>query len=284
MGDGRRSALRLSDPPGQSHERLTLVHGVAREILDRFFADPSCPDELRHLEPAAYEQADLRAAAELYAAGSDAEAALAFGRAVARRREILAEPRTMSASSGSAAGRPSPPHGARPSSTRLLRILRPRSKAGRSRCRTAAAPGRRGRDRGPSARPALRGVKETRVTTFLIGRWVRRDRGPSQNIRSLGVVQLGRCCARSNRRSTRAPDERPPGHRALVSDVLDSRRLLGWTPPWPAPRGHCRAGARHLPRFAGATPRISRPTFPGTCACRRVRIRDDEATYPQEEP
>ena len=81
--------------PGQSHERLTLVHGVAREILERFFADPNLPNDLRNLEPAAYEQADLRAAAELYAAGADAEGALAFGRAVARRREILAEPRTM---------------------------------------------------------------------------------------------------------------------------------------------------------------------------------------------
>jgi glycosyltransferase involved in cell wall biosynthesis len=81
--------------PGQSHERLTLVHGVGRELLERFFADPNLPNELRHLEPAAFENADLRAAAELYAAGSDVEAAQAFGRAVARRREILAEPRTM---------------------------------------------------------------------------------------------------------------------------------------------------------------------------------------------
>jgi hypothetical protein len=81
--------------PGQSHERLGLVHGVAREILERFFADPDLPDGLRRLEPAAFEHADLRAAAELYAAGSDAEAAKAFGRAVARRREILAEPRTL---------------------------------------------------------------------------------------------------------------------------------------------------------------------------------------------
>jgi glycosyltransferase involved in cell wall biosynthesis len=54
--------------PGQSHERLSLVHGVAREILERFFADPDRAGALRRLEPAAFEHADLRAAAELYAA------------------------------------------------------------------------------------------------------------------------------------------------------------------------------------------------------------------------
>jgi hypothetical protein len=81
--------------PGQSHERLTLVHDVAREILDRFFADETLPDAIRRLEPRAHEEADLRAAAELHAAGARAEGDVAFRRAVARRPGILDEPRTM---------------------------------------------------------------------------------------------------------------------------------------------------------------------------------------------
>src|SRR5262249_6752796 len=81
--------------PGQSHERLTLVHDVARQILDRQFADPRFPAALRPSESAAYESADLRAAAEFHAAGSVAHGDVALGRAVARRPAILGEPRTM---------------------------------------------------------------------------------------------------------------------------------------------------------------------------------------------
>jgi glycosyltransferase involved in cell wall biosynthesis len=81
--------------PGQSHERLTLVHDVAREILDRLFADATLPDAIRQLESRAYEEADLRAAAELHGAGATIEGYIAFRRAVARRPGILDEPRTM---------------------------------------------------------------------------------------------------------------------------------------------------------------------------------------------
>jgi glycosyltransferase involved in cell wall biosynthesis len=81
--------------PGQSHQRLALVHDVAREILGRFFADPTLAESTRRLEPRAYEEADLRAAAELYAAGATAGGDVAFRRAVARRPGILGEPRTM---------------------------------------------------------------------------------------------------------------------------------------------------------------------------------------------
>jgi hypothetical protein len=81
--------------PGQSHQRLALVHQVAREILERFFAEPGNPEPLEQLEPLAYEAADLRAAAELYGAGATAEGDVAFGRAVARRPGMLREPRTM---------------------------------------------------------------------------------------------------------------------------------------------------------------------------------------------
>jgi glycosyltransferase involved in cell wall biosynthesis len=81
--------------PGQSHERLALVHGVAREILERFFSDPGLPHAIRLLEQFAHEAADLRAAAELHAAGATAEGDVAFRRAIVRRPAILGEPRTM---------------------------------------------------------------------------------------------------------------------------------------------------------------------------------------------
>jgi len=81
--------------PGQSHERLTLVHDVARSILARFFADATLPDTIRRLEPAAAEQADLRAAAEFFAAGVRDEGADAFRRAIARRPDLLGESRSM---------------------------------------------------------------------------------------------------------------------------------------------------------------------------------------------
>jgi glycosyltransferase involved in cell wall biosynthesis len=81
--------------PGQSHQRLALVHAVAREILDRFFADQDLPERIRRLEGAAYEAADLRAAAELYASGAREDGDVAFRRVVARRPAILGEPRVM---------------------------------------------------------------------------------------------------------------------------------------------------------------------------------------------
>jgi GT2 family glycosyltransferase len=80
---------------GQSHQRLALVHGIAREILARFFADERVPDAIRRREGAAWEAADLRAAAELYAGGAPAEGRAAFERAVRRRPAIFDEPRTM---------------------------------------------------------------------------------------------------------------------------------------------------------------------------------------------
>src|SRR5262249_19143173 len=80
--------------PGQSHERLTLVHDVARQILDRQFADPRFPAALRPSESAAYESADLRAAAEFHAAGSVADGDVALRRAGARRPAILGPPPT----------------------------------------------------------------------------------------------------------------------------------------------------------------------------------------------
>lgn len=81
--------------PGQSHERLALVHGVARDILRRLFADGALPEAIRRLEPRAWEAADLRAAAELYAAGATAEADVAFARAARRRPALVGEPRTL---------------------------------------------------------------------------------------------------------------------------------------------------------------------------------------------
>jgi glycosyltransferase involved in cell wall biosynthesis len=81
--------------PGQSHQRLALVHGVAREILGRFFASEGLPASIRRLEAAAYEAADLRAAAEFYAAGANEDGDDALRRAVARRPAILGESRTM---------------------------------------------------------------------------------------------------------------------------------------------------------------------------------------------
>jgi glycosyltransferase involved in cell wall biosynthesis len=81
--------------PGQSHERLALVHGIAREILDRFFTAPDLSERIRRLQTRAYEEADLRAAAELHAAGATPDGDAALRRAVARRPGILGEPRTM---------------------------------------------------------------------------------------------------------------------------------------------------------------------------------------------
>jgi glycosyltransferase involved in cell wall biosynthesis len=81
--------------PGQSHERLALVHGVAREMLQRFFDDPALPEPIRRLEARAWEEADLRAAAELYAAGATPDADVAFGRAVSSRPGLVGEPRTL---------------------------------------------------------------------------------------------------------------------------------------------------------------------------------------------
>jgi hypothetical protein len=81
--------------PGQSHERLELVHGVARDILQRFFDDAALSEPIRRLEPRAWEEAELRAAAELYVAGATGAAEVAFGRAVRRRPSLVGEPRTM---------------------------------------------------------------------------------------------------------------------------------------------------------------------------------------------
>ncbi|MCW5892635.1 MAG: glycosyltransferase [bacterium] len=77
--------------PGQSHQRLALVHAVALEILERFFADPTLPAALRRLEPEAYEQADLRAAAEFYAADAQVDGDRALARAITRRPAILGD-------------------------------------------------------------------------------------------------------------------------------------------------------------------------------------------------
>ena len=80
--------------PGQSHQRLALVHEVASAILDHAFTSPDISGPIRRLEPEAREEADLRAAAEFYAAGSVMEGHLAFRRAVDRRPGILGESKT----------------------------------------------------------------------------------------------------------------------------------------------------------------------------------------------
>ena len=79
---------------GQSHQRLALVHGVAAEIIDRFFADPGLPRALQRFEPRAREGVDLRAAAEFFSAGSDSEGRAALRRALERRPAILGESKT----------------------------------------------------------------------------------------------------------------------------------------------------------------------------------------------
>lgn len=67
--------------PGQSHERLALVHRHAIAILDRTFAAAGA-ERIADLRDRAHVEAHLRAAAEHLAAGDDADGGRAFAAAV----------------------------------------------------------------------------------------------------------------------------------------------------------------------------------------------------------
>jgi GT2 family glycosyltransferase len=80
---------------GQSHRRVQLVYAARLRILARFFARADLPAEIRALQDDAFHEAHLVGAAELFAAGQQAEAQAAFLAAVRVRPESLRDPRTM---------------------------------------------------------------------------------------------------------------------------------------------------------------------------------------------
>jgi hypothetical protein len=80
---------------GQSHRRVRLVYETRLHILERIFADPALPDELRATRGEAFHEAHLVGAAELFAAGEVAEARAAFLAAVRARPDSLADVATM---------------------------------------------------------------------------------------------------------------------------------------------------------------------------------------------
>jgi hypothetical protein len=84
--------------PGQMHK-----HGPARRLsnqlatLGRLFADPGLPASVRALEPHAYQNVHLRAAADYYRGGACADAGRAFHAAVRVRPAVLTESRSLRA-------------------------------------------------------------------------------------------------------------------------------------------------------------------------------------------
>jgi GT2 family glycosyltransferase len=80
---------------GQSHRRVRLVYDTRLRILERVFADPDLPPDLRAARHDAFHEAHLVGAAELFAAGQSAEARAAFLAAVRARPESLGDGATM---------------------------------------------------------------------------------------------------------------------------------------------------------------------------------------------
>lgn len=80
---------------GQSHRRVRLVYETRLRILERIFADPALPDDLRPARPEAFHEAHLAGAAELFAAGEVTEARAAFLAAVRARPASLGDAATM---------------------------------------------------------------------------------------------------------------------------------------------------------------------------------------------
>jgi len=80
---------------GQSHRRVRLVYDTRLRILERVFADPDLPADLRDTRSDAFHEAHLVGAAELFAAGQTAEAQAAFLAAVRARPESLDDAATM---------------------------------------------------------------------------------------------------------------------------------------------------------------------------------------------
>jgi glycosyltransferase involved in cell wall biosynthesis len=80
---------------GQSHRRAELVYRTRLRILERAFADPAFPAELRAARADAFHEAHLVGAAELFAAGQTADAQAAFLAAARARPETLADVATM---------------------------------------------------------------------------------------------------------------------------------------------------------------------------------------------
>ena len=80
---------------GQSHRRAELVHRTRLRILERVFATPSLPADLRAARSDAFHEAYLLGAAELLAAGETAAAEAAFAAAVRLRPGSLRDPATL---------------------------------------------------------------------------------------------------------------------------------------------------------------------------------------------
>lgn len=80
---------------GQSHRRAHLVYVTRLRILERAFADPALPADLRAARSDAFHEAHLVGAAELFAAGQTAEAQAAFLAAVRAQPECLGDVVTM---------------------------------------------------------------------------------------------------------------------------------------------------------------------------------------------
>jgi GT2 family glycosyltransferase len=80
---------------GQSHRRAHLVYVTRLRILERRFADPLLPAELRTARAEAFHEAHLVGAAELFATGQTAEAEAAFVAAVRERPASLTDDATM---------------------------------------------------------------------------------------------------------------------------------------------------------------------------------------------
>jgi hypothetical protein len=80
---------------GQSHRRAHLVYVTRLRILERVFADPALPPDLRDARDDAFHEAHLVGAAELFAAGQTADAEAAFLAAVRIRPASLGDAVTM---------------------------------------------------------------------------------------------------------------------------------------------------------------------------------------------
>ena len=128
---------------GQSHRRVQLVYDTRLRILERAFADPALPADLRARRRDAFHEAHLVGAAELFAAGQTAEAEAAFLAAVRVRPESLGD-------AAHDAPLRAPAAADRARSTR--RSLRGAGATSRARCggaveATLATPGARARNR-----------------------------------------------------------------------------------------------------------------------------------------
>jgi Glycosyl transferase family 2 len=80
---------------GQSHRRVRLVYETRLRILERVFANPALPADLRAARSDAFHEAHLVGAAELFAAGEPAGGRAAFLAAVRARPESLGDAATM---------------------------------------------------------------------------------------------------------------------------------------------------------------------------------------------